>query len=134
MSMPPAPALTSPMHILTTMVQDYFDRKSRDPSPASNKANKMWYSAQPNLQNHNREILQIFLGIFRKHIPRTFRLFQDTSQTALRNPAYYTLAMAATGGLFCSVPGSAEVAKTMFNDARRLLLAAVSRSLQGWAE
>lgn len=110
---------------LTDMMQEYFDRKSRAPSPSLNKASKMWYSAQPNLDNHNRDVIRVFLNVFRKHIPDTFPLFKD-SALGNRNRAAYTLAMAATGGLFCTVPGSAEVAKSMYNDARRLLLASVS--------
>ncbi|KIW30690.1 uncharacterized protein PV07_06409 [Cladophialophora immunda] len=115
-------ALPSSMQSLTAVMQEYFDRKSRAPSPAFNKARKMWYSAPPNLNDHNKDIVKVFLKIFKKHIPETFSLFKDAAVN-WKGRAEYTLAMAATGGLFCTVPGSAEVAKSMYNDARRLLLA-----------
>lgn len=105
-------------------MQEYFDRKSRAPSPSLSKANKMWYSAPPNLEDHNKDIVKIFLGKFRMHLPQTLSIFKE-STVGLTNRVEYTLAMAATGGLFCTVPGSAEVAKSMYNDARRILLASV---------
>ncbi|KAI1613367.1 hypothetical protein EDD36DRAFT_475380 [Exophiala viscosa] len=114
--------LPSSMQSLTAAMQEYFDRKSRAPSPSLNKASKMWYSAPPNLDDHNRDIIRVFLKLFRRHIPETFSLFKDSAVTR-KGRAEYTLAMAAIGGLFCTVPGSAEVAKSMYNDARRLLLA-----------
>ncbi|KAH8696269.1 hypothetical protein BGW36DRAFT_408196 [Talaromyces proteolyticus] len=110
------------MQHLTATMQEYFDRKSRAPSPSLNKASKMWYSAPPNMDDHNKDIVMVFLSIFQRHIPETFPLFKE-STLGRQNLAAFTLAMAATGGLFCTVPGSAEVAKAMYNDARRLLLA-----------
>lgn len=115
------------MQDLTASMQEYFDRKSRAPSPSLNKASKMWYSTPPNLIDHNKDILRVFLGIFRRHIPQTFSLFKDNT-SGRQNRAAYILAMAATGGLFCTVPGSAQVAKSLYNDARRLLLAHVRES------
>jgi hypothetical protein len=106
-------------------MQDYFDRKSRAPSPSLNKVSRMWYSAPPDLTNHNKDIVKIFLSLFRKHIPSTFPLFTDTVRSQ-KNQVAYTLAMAATGGMFCKVAGSTAVAKSMYNDARRLLLASFS--------
>ena len=115
----------SSMQNLTASMQEYFDGKSRPPSPSLNKASRKWYSAPPNLHDHNKDIVTIFLNIFRKHIPKTFSLFEETTVSP-KGRAAYTLAMAATGGLFCTVLGSATVAKSMYNDARRLLLASVS--------
>jgi hypothetical protein len=91
----------------------------------------MWYSAPPNLDDHNKDIVGIFLKIFRRHIPETFSLFKD-SNVSRKDKAAYTLAMAAIGGSFCTVPGSAEIAKSMYNDARRLLLASVCRCIPVW--
>ncbi|KAH8799730.1 hypothetical protein F5884DRAFT_115759 [Xylogone sp. PMI_703] len=121
------PVLPSSMQDLTATMQEYFDQKSRAPSPSLNKASKMWYSSPPNLYNHDKDILKVFLRIFRRHIPETFSLFKD-STVGRKTRAEYTLAMAATGGLFCTVPGSAEVARSMYNDARRLLLASFNAS------
>ncbi|KIV92371.1 hypothetical protein, variant 2 [Exophiala mesophila] len=114
--------LSSSMQDLTASMQEYFDRKSRAPSPSLNKASRMWYSTPPNLVDHNKDVLRVFLGIFRRHIPETFSLFKDNT-SGRQNRAAYILAMAAMGGLFCTVPGSAQVAKSLYNDARRLLLA-----------
>lgn len=84
----------------------------------------MWYSAPPNLEDHDNDVVNVFLNLFHKHIPETFPLFDEAAVSQKRR-AEYCLAMAATGGLFCSVPGSFEVARSMYNDARRLLLAYV---------
>ena len=121
----------APDHTLSTslqetagLIQEYFDRKSRAPSPALNKANAMWYSAPPILEDHDNDVVNVFLHVFNKHIPETFPVFVEAC-VGHDQRAEYCLAMAATGGLFCSVPGSFEVAKSMYNDARRLLLAYV---------
>lgn len=105
-------------------MQEYFDRKSRAPSPTLNKANVMWYSAPPILEDHDKEVVNVFLNLFHDHIPETFPLFNDSTVNQ-NTRVEHCLAMAATGGLFCSVPGSFEVAKSMYNDARRLLFAYV---------
>lgn len=115
---------SSSIQKLTATMQEYFDRKSRAPSPSVSKADRKWYSAPPNLNDHNQDIIRVFLNIFRRHIPNTFSLFKGPTVSG-KDRAAYILATAATGGLFCNVPGSAEVAKSMYNDARRLLLASV---------
>ncbi|GAM86923.1 hypothetical protein ANO11243_049440 [Dothideomycetidae sp. 11243] len=104
---------------------EYFHQRSHPPSPSLDKASKMWYSAPPNLDDYDHDILHVFISLFHGHIPKTFATFRENLQEG-KTRAEYTLAMAATGGLFCSVPGSAEVAKTMYHDSRRLLLAFVS--------
>lgn len=116
--------IPSSMQNLTASMQKYFDRKSRAHSPSPNRSNKTWNSSPPNLNVHDKDIMRVFLKIFRKHIPKTFSLFKNTTP-AQNGQATLTLAMAATGGLFCSVLGSAEVAKSLYRDARRLLLAQV---------
>ncbi len=111
---------------ITGMMQEYFDRKSRKSSPsAPDKASAMWYSAPPNLDDHDNDVLNVFINLFHKHVSETFTLFKEVKVPKKTRPEFI-LAMAATGGLFCSVPGSAEVAKSMYNDSRRLLLASVS--------
>ncbi|KAJ9608016.1 hypothetical protein H2200_007004 [Cladophialophora chaetospira] len=126
---PNPPSLTSdipsPMEDLTMSMQEYFEAKSRAPSP-SLKANKFWYGATPTLNDHNEDIVRVFSRTFRKHIPQTFTLFKEPTVSGKGRDAY-TLALAAVGGLFCDVPGSSEVSKSMYNDARRLLLASVGQ-------
>lgn len=107
------------------MMQEYFDRKSRPSSPSPNKPSKVWYSAAPLLENHNRDIIRVFHNVFRRHIPKTFSLFEDTAITSSKCQPAFTLALAATGGLFCGTPGSAQVAKAMYGDARRMVLSTV---------
>lgn len=84
---------------------------------------RMWYSGRPNSSVYPPEILRVFLGLFRKHIPSTFALF---AQPETHFASYYTLAAAALGGLFSSVSGSRLVANSLYNDARRLLAEQVS--------
>ncbi|KAJ9603047.1 hypothetical protein H2200_012342 [Cladophialophora chaetospira] len=113
---------------ITGMMQEYFDRKSRKSSPsAPDKAGAMWYSAPPNLDDHDNDVLNVFINLFHKHVSETFTLFKEIRVPRRTRPEFI-LAMAATGGLFCSVPGSADVAKSMYNDSRRLLLASHHRS------
>lgn len=108
-------------------MQEYFDQKSRAPSPTRNKSNLMWYSAPPNLQDYDEDVFNVFINLFHKHIPETFPLFNEigANQRVKDLHPEHCLAMAATGALFCSVPGSFDVAKSMYNDARRILLAKV---------
>ncbi|KAK3648773.1 hypothetical protein LTR56_007213 [Elasticomyces elasticus] len=103
-------------------MRNWFDGSSRPSSPSRNRARKMWYSALPNLTNYKQEVKEVFLRLFQRHIPATFTIF-ERSNCQHKRPASYILIMAAVGGLFCSVPGSAEVARSMYNDARRLSLA-----------
>jgi hypothetical protein len=109
-------------------MQEYFDRKSRAATPTLNIANVKWYSTPPNIEDHDEDVLNVFINLFHKHIPETFPLFNEiaANQRVKGLHPEHCLAMAATGGLFCSVPGSFEVAKSMYNDARRILLADVS--------
>jgi hypothetical protein len=123
--MPEYSASSASQQRMTGILQEYFDRKSRKSSPsAPDKASVMWYSAPPNLDDHDKDVLNVFVNLFHKHVSATFTLFKKIRATPGTRPEF-RLAMAATGGLFCVVSGSAEVAKSMFNDSRRLLLASV---------
>lgn len=116
---------SSSLQNMSLLLREYFDRESRAPSPAPNKVESMWFSKPPKLQDHDVDVLNVFLNLFYRHIPKTFTLF-ETSRITDQNKSYYTLALAAVGGLFCSVNGSFEIVKVMYNDSRRLLLASVS--------
>lgn len=107
-------------------MQQYFQEKSRPPSPSLDKVNKMWYSRPPNFESHDKTILAIFLALFRRHIAPTFTLFKNSSSDSRETSVECVLAMAALGGTFCLVQGSAEVGRSLYNDARRLLLASVN--------
>jgi hypothetical protein len=122
----PATTLTSSnLNGYSHLMQEYFSQKSRAPSPSPNKAASMWYSAPACLLDHDLEIVNIFLNIFARNIPSYFTLFQDLSVTSDTRPEY-TLAAAAVGGLYCTIAGSFELSKSMYNDSRRLLLSLVS--------
>jgi hypothetical protein len=117
--------MPAPLNSLTAMMQDYLDRKSRPSSPSPAKASKVRYSAPPLIENHNRDIIRVFQNVFKRHIPKTFSLFEDAAVTSSKCQPAFTLALAATGGLFCTVPGSARVAKSMYDNARRMVLSIV---------
>jgi hypothetical protein len=84
----------------------------------------MWYSAPACLSDHDLEIVNVFLNLFSRNVPRFFSLFQDLTITSETRPDY-VLAAAAVGGLYCTIPGSFEFSKAMYNDSRKLLLASV---------
>jgi len=109
-------------------MQAYFEAKSRPPSPSLyEEGMKKWYSAPPDVQQYPKDILRIFIRLFKRHIPRTFKIFSYPLDVRRNHSVEYILAMAALGGLFSIVSGK-EVAKSMYNDARRLHLAAFSTS------
>ena len=91
----------------------------------------MWHSAPASLADHDLEIVNMFLNLFSRNVPRCFRLFQDSVFTADTRQEFI-LAAAAVGGLHCSVNGSFEFSKAMYNDSRRLLLASVSAVKMIW--
>ncbi|KAK5674816.1 hypothetical protein LTS10_012553 [Elasticomyces elasticus] len=104
--------MSPPALSLSNKMRNWFDGSSRPSSPSRNRARKMWYSALPNLTNYKQEVKEVFLRLFQRHIPATFTIF-ERSNCQHKRPASYILIMAAVGGLFCSVPGSAEVARSM---------------------
>jgi hypothetical protein len=124
-------ALASPIVRLRDYMRSYFDAKSRPQSPSMQDhgrrtARADFYSTPPDLKNHNIDILRVFLGMFRKHIPKTFGLFHDPLEAQYSHSIENLLAMAALGGLFCTVAGSDQIANSMYNDSRRLCLEASS--------
>src|ERR1700753_424721 len=101
--MPEYSASSASQQRMTGILQEYFDRKSRKSSPsAPDKASVMWYSAPPNLDDHDKDVLNVFVNLFHKHVSATFTLFKKIRVTSGTRPEF-RLAMAATGGLFCSV-------------------------------
>ena len=103
------------------MMKDHIGRRSRAPSPRRVKQTRSWYSAPPGLYMYDQDTINILLNLSRNHISTTFAVFSDfeanhDTRTEL------CLAMAAVGGLYCTAHAGTEVAKMLFNDARRLLL------------
>ncbi|KAK5051938.1 hypothetical protein LTR84_002741 [Exophiala bonariae] len=100
-------------------IQDHFRRRSHSSSPLTNEAKKLWYSAPPRLQLYDKEVLNVLLNIARRHVATTFKLFADFE--AKTNTSHeLCLAMAAIGALFLGVDCGITVAKTLYNDARRI--------------
>lgn len=109
------------------MMRDFFQRRSRAPSPTREEPRQLWhqwYSAPPHLQIYDEEVINILLNLAKTHLSSTFSIFSDFEAT-LGMKEELCLAMAAVGGLFCTVSDSAKVAKKLHNDARRLQLEAI---------
>ena len=123
--MPSAASIeTSPsasMQIAIDLMQSHFQRRSRAPSPTAGEATQMWYSKQPRLQTYDKDIVNVFLNLGRRHLATTFAVFADFEANA-ETSEELCLVMAAVGGLFCEVPGSTKIAKSLYNDSRRILL------------
>lgn len=123
--LPDLPFDPSPTQSYVQLMQQYFDRRStRAQCPSPNKTESMWYSAPACLADHDLEIVNVFLNLFFRNVPRSFRMFQKLPITSQARP-YSVLAAAAVGGLYCTTPGSFEFSKAMYNDSRRLLFASV---------
>ncbi|PQK18089.1 hypothetical protein BB8028_0011g00180 [Beauveria bassiana] len=110
---------------ITSMVRTYFLRKAQVSSLALDRPDCMWYSKLPTSTVPDAYVVNVFLNIFRRHIPPTFSLFRDMNLSDSPTSSYY-MAMAAVGGLFCSVRGSYDVARALYNDSRRILLTKVN--------
>ncbi|KAJ4154904.1 hypothetical protein LMH87_000175 [Akanthomyces muscarius] len=113
---------------LTPLVKDYFLRKARISTLTLDQPECMWYSSQPPRTSPDEFTTNIFLNIFRRHIPPTFALFEELDPSGAANSSY-CMAMAAVGGLFCSTQGSYNVARSLYNDSRRILLTRVNCTL-----
>ena len=115
---------SAPMQIAIDLMQSHFQRRSRAPSPTAGEATQMWYSKQPRLQIYDKDIVNVFLNLGRRHLATTFAVFANFEADAGTSEEL-CLVMAAVGGLFCEVPGSTKIAKSLYNDSRRILLESV---------
>ncbi|PHH92714.1 hypothetical protein CDD83_5737 [Cordyceps sp. RAO-2017] len=104
---------------LFEIMKEYFSRQSS----IARTSGKI-YPKPPHLLLYDTVIINAFLNLFRRHLGPGFPLFRDAAPTQLNNPKL-CLAMAAVGGLFSLAKGSYEMAKAMYNDSRRLALAAI---------
>lgn len=93
-----------------------------------NQPKRLWYSAPPLLQMYDKEVINVLLNLARRHLGTTFRVFADFQAT--RDTTHeLCLAMAAVGGLYSIVKDSATIAKSLYNDARRIHL----EKIYSWA-
>lgn len=109
---------------ITSIVKDYLLRKVCLSTLTPDRPEWMWFSSQPPRTSPDEFVTNVFLNIFRRHIPPVFSLFQEMDLSGPANSSYY-MAMAAVGGLFCSTQGSYDVARSLYNDSRRILLTRV---------
>lgn len=70
---------------------------------------------------YDEEVINILLNIGRVNLSPIFPIFSTFEATSAVSP-YLCLAMAAYGALFSTAEGSYAVAKSLYNDARRLHL------------
>ena len=101
------------------IMEEHAKLRSRASSPTSHEARRTWYSAPPQLHIYDSEVINILLNVARRHLSATFGIYADfvAGETT---PHELCLAMAALGGLFCSIEGSVTIAKSLYNDARRI--------------
>jgi len=106
------------------VVHRYSQSRSGAASPIQDSSPQTWFSEPPQADLYDSEVLDIFVGLAVAHLDGTFKLFANFAITDHTTTELYR-AMAAVGGLFCRVSGSFKIAKALYHDARRLLLASV---------
>lgn len=99
---------------------------SRPLSPRTVSEHQQWMKSLTSrpAPKFDRTIVNIFLGLFQEHVAEFFPVFRRFRVTK-RTPQHLYLAMAAVGGVYCSVPGSAKVSQWFHYNARRDLLTGV---------
>jgi len=102
---------------------------SRPPSPRSARAYERYLQELGSIEpvTYDPLVINVFIGIFQTHVVPTFSCF-DNFRIGSTTPEEVYLAMAAAGGLYCTVPGSEKMAKGLYHVARRKLLTFVCLS------
>jgi hypothetical protein len=113
--------LDQPTDRALDMMREHFRQRSRAPSPSRVDTGQQQYSAAPNLARYDAQIINVFLNLGRNHLADSFPVFASF-QAAFTTKVELFLAMAAVGALYCTVPGSMKIARSLYHDARRLLL------------
>lgn len=82
---------------------------------------------QPNIQQHDVEIINYFLNKFMAHVAPALPIFEDFEKFPDElQSCSLILAMAAVGGLYCPIEGGFRISLSMQTDARRLAISQVS--------
>lgn len=115
--------LDQPTDRALDMMREHFRQRSRAPSPSRVDTGQRQYSAAPNLTKYDPEIINVFLNLARNHLADSFPVFASFV-AAPDVKVELCLAMAAVGALYCIVPGSTRLARSLYHDSRRLLLEA----------
>ncbi|KAK5049566.1 hypothetical protein LTR84_004495 [Exophiala bonariae] len=111
------------MQVAIDIMKTHFQKKNRAATSLAYEA-RQWASAPPWLELYDKDVLNVFLNLAKKHLSHLFPGLLVFEATRSTEPELI-LAMAAVGGSFCSVEGSHRVAGAMYNDARRLVYAKV---------
>jgi hypothetical protein len=120
--------LDQPTDRALDMMREHFRQRSRAPSPSRVDTGQQQYSVAPNLAQYDEQIINVFLNLGRNHLADTFPVYASF-QAVFITKVELCLAMAAVGALYCTVPGSMKVARSLYHDARRLLLETYFRTL-----
>lgn len=118
----PSGDVTASMSSAIDMMKEHFHRKSG--SSSASFVNHSWFSATPDLGRYDPQMVNILLRLARDNLAGIFRIL-DEFHAPRSAPGYFIIAMAAVGALYCDVEGCRTVAKACYNDARRIVLAAV---------
>ena len=103
------------------MMRVHFRLRSRAPSPSRVETGQQQYSIAPDLARYDPDIINVFLNLAQRHLGDAFPLFSSFEATP-DTEAELCLATAAIGALYCSISGSIKIARSLYHDARRLLL------------
>lgn len=119
----PGSTLDQPTDRALNMMRDHFRLRSRAPSPSRVDTGQTQYSIAPNLARYDPDIINVFLNLARTHLRDSFPIFASY-EASPESRVELCLAMSAIGALYCSVPGSMKIARSLYHDSRRLLLEA----------
>ncbi|KEF60626.1 uncharacterized protein A1O9_02187 [Exophiala aquamarina CBS 119918] len=99
---------------------------SRPSSPSAQSQHQRWLANLASVQSPkvDRAIINVFLGLFQSRLSETFQHFRGF-YIRKDTPTELYLAMAAVGGLYCSIAGSADVARWLYYSAQHKLLTKV---------
>lgn len=84
-------------------------------------------------RTYDLELLNLFLNLFMEYVPATFKSFKNFAITEHTLPEQ-VLAMSAVGALFSNIESSWKIARTLYGDASRMMVANGSSSSKAVAE
>lgn len=119
----PGATLDKPTDRALNIMRDHFRLRSRAPSPSRVDTGQQQYSIAPNLARYDPDIINVFLNLARTHLRDSFPIFASY-EAGPESRVELCLAMSAIGALYCSIPGSMKIARSLYHDSRRLLLEA----------
>lgn len=122
----PDPELSDSMIHAVALLDQWRDFCFPSTEPeAMSPTSQRWYSSSPDLSIYDIKVIEIFASLACENLSEIFPVFEGFEVTADAGNEL-CLAMASVGGLFCQAPDSFRVARTMYNDARRLTLSQVA--------